>query len=109
MVLQLLKRWTLTLKQYLYTVYLAARDSRVPLPAKLAAGITIAYALSPIDLIPDFIPVFGYLDDLVLIPIGIYLVVRLVPGKLWSELSQSAIKQEPKTIVSALKWAGITL
>lgn len=67
------------LKSDTYALYLAARDPRVPVLAKLVAAVVVAYALSPIDLIPDFIPVFGYLDDLLLVPLGIALAVRLVP------------------------------
>lgn len=60
-------------------MYLASRDRRVPLAAKLVAAAVAAYALSPIDLIPDFIPVLGYLDDLILVPAGIALAIKLVP------------------------------
>jgi uncharacterized membrane protein YkvA (DUF1232 family) len=62
------------------TLYLACRHPRVPWYAKILALIVVGYALSPIDLIPDFIPVLGYLDDLILIPLGIMLVIRLVPA-----------------------------
>lgn len=62
-----------------YTLYLACRDPRTPWYVKLLAGGIVAYALSPIDLIPDFIPVLGYLDDLVLLPLGIVLAVKLIP------------------------------
>lgn len=58
---------------------LAARDPRTPLAAKVLAALVVAYAASPIDLIPDFIPVLGYLDDLILVPLGIWLVLRLIP------------------------------
>jgi uncharacterized membrane protein YkvA (DUF1232 family) len=62
------------------TVYFAARDPRTPLLVRLLALMVAAYALSPIDLIPDFIPVLGYLDDLLLLPLGILLVIRLTPA-----------------------------
>ena len=68
-----------TLKRDTLTLYLACRDPRTPWYAKALAGFVVAYALSPIDLIPDFIPVFGYLDDLVLVPLGMSLAIRLVP------------------------------
>ncbi len=71
-------------------LYLAARDPRVPVSAKIVAGLVVAYALSPIDLIPDFIPVLGYLDDLVLVPLGIALVVRLIPRDVWRECLDAA-------------------
>ena len=67
------------LKRHALTVYFAARDPRTPLPVRVLAVCIAAYAFSPIDLIPDFIPVLGYLDDLVLIPLGVALVVKLVP------------------------------
>jgi len=74
------------LKRLALTVYFAARDPRTPLPVRMLAVCVAAYAFSPIDLIPDFIPVLGYLDDLVLIPLGVALVVKLVP----TEVMQSA-------------------
>jgi uncharacterized membrane protein YkvA (DUF1232 family) len=67
------------LETEVYALYLAARDPRTPGHARLLAALVLAYALSPIDLIPDFVPVLGLLDDLVLVPLGIWLVVRLVP------------------------------
>ena len=68
-----------TIKRDTYVVYLACRDPRTPWYAKWFAGGVVAYALSPIDLIPDFIPVLGYVDDLILIPLGIALAVRMIP------------------------------
>jgi uncharacterized membrane protein YkvA (DUF1232 family) len=68
-----------------YVLYLACRDPRVPWYAKMLAAGIVAYAFSPIDLIPDFIPVLGYLDDLVLIPLGVLLVRRLVPEAVLAE------------------------
>lgn len=74
-----LKERASRLKSEVYTLYLVARDPRTPWFAKLLAGVVVAYAFSPIDLIPDFIPVFGYLDDLILLPLGIWLAIKLVP------------------------------
>lgn len=74
-----LKNWARTLKQHTLVVYYAARDPRTPMGVRLLALLVAAYALSPIDLIPDFIPVLGYLDDLLIVPLGIALVVRLTP------------------------------
>ncbi len=74
-------------------LWLAARDPRVPLGAKLLAGAVAAYALSPIDLIPDVIPVLGYLDDLILVPAGVWLVLRMIPAALVSELRQRAAQR----------------
>jgi uncharacterized membrane protein YkvA (DUF1232 family) len=73
------------LKKETLTLWLACRHPAVPWYAKLLALIVVAYALSPIDLIPDFIPVLGYLDDLVLIPLGIWIVIRLVPAEVMTE------------------------
>jgi uncharacterized membrane protein YkvA (DUF1232 family) len=67
------------LKQHTLTVYFAARDPRTPIFVRVLAVVVAAYALSPIDLIPDFIPVIGYLDDLLLIPLGLALVIRFTP------------------------------
>jgi uncharacterized membrane protein YkvA (DUF1232 family) len=74
-----LKTWASTLKRDAYAVYLAARDPDTPWYVKALATAVAAYAFSPIDLIPDFIPVIGYLDDLLLVPLGIWLVVSLIP------------------------------
>ena len=77
--LSALKQRAHALKAETYALYLAARDPRTPWYAKLLVAGIVAYALSPIDLIPDFIPVLGYLDDLILIPLGIALAIRLIP------------------------------
>ncbi|KON81365.1 DUF1232 domain-containing protein [Azoarcus sp. PA01] len=74
-----LRTWAKALKQHTLTVYFAARDPRTPVAVRLLALAVAAYALSPIDLIPDFIPVLGYLDDLLIVPLGVALVVRLTP------------------------------
>lgn len=79
MTLSALKHQVRQLKQQTLTVYYAARDPQMPLLIKLLALLVAAYALSPIDLIPDFIPVIGYLDDLILIPLGLALVIRFTP------------------------------
>jgi len=68
------------LEQHTLTVYFAARDPRTPFLVRVLAVLVAAYALSPIDLIPDFIPVIGHLDDLLLVPLGLALVVRLTPS-----------------------------
>ncbi len=77
--LAVLRQHERRLKAETLTLYLAARDPRTPWYAKLLVASIVAYALSPIDLIPDFVPVLGYLDDLVLIPMGIALAIRLIP------------------------------
>jgi uncharacterized membrane protein YkvA (DUF1232 family) len=73
------KRWARALKAEVYALLLAYRDPRVPWYAKAFAGLVAAYALSPIDLIPDFIPILGQLDDLLLVPLGVWLAVRMIP------------------------------
>jgi uncharacterized membrane protein YkvA (DUF1232 family) len=74
-----------TIKRDAHALYLASRDPRVPWYAK-AIGIAVAaYAASPIDLIPDFIPVIGYLDDLIIVPLGIALVIKLIPPEIMAE------------------------
>jgi uncharacterized membrane protein YkvA (DUF1232 family) len=84
------RQWARALKRDVLAVWLAARDRRTPRLAKLLALIVAAYALSPIDLIPDFVPVLGYLDDLVLVPLGLMLVVRMIPRDLMAEFRAAA-------------------
>jgi uncharacterized membrane protein YkvA (DUF1232 family) len=88
--LQRAKRWARNIKRDVVALWLAARDPRVPWYAKLMAGAVAAYALSPIDLIPDFIPILGYLDDLIIVPIGILLAVRMIPAPLMAEFRAEA-------------------
>jgi len=78
------------LKVEVYAIYLAYRDPRVPWYARAFAAVVVAYAFSPIDLIPDFIPVLGYLDDLVLIPLGIALALRMIPPAVMAECREQA-------------------
>jgi uncharacterized membrane protein YkvA (DUF1232 family) len=73
------------LKQEVYALYLVSKDQRVPWYARALAVVVVAYAFSPIDLIPDPIPVLGYLDDLILIPLGIALVIKLIPADVLQE------------------------
>jgi uncharacterized membrane protein YkvA (DUF1232 family) len=80
-----LKQRARRLKSDTYAIYLAARHPRVPWYAKLVVACVVGYALSPVDLIPDFIPVLGYLDDLVLVPAGIALAIRLIPPDVMAE------------------------
>ncbi|OHV76502.1 YkvA family protein [Rhizobium sp. LCM 4573] len=84
------KAWAKSLKRDIVALWLAARDSRVPWTAKLMAGAVAAYALSPVDLIPDFVPILGYLDDLVIVPLGIMLAIRLIPPALMAEFRAEA-------------------
>lgn len=85
-----LKGWAKALRRDLHALYLAGRDPRVPWLPKLVAMLIAAYALSPIDLIPDFIPVLGYLDDLILVPAGIALAIHLIPPELMAQHRQRA-------------------
>lgn len=85
-----LKERAASLKRDIPAVYLSLTDRRTPAAAKLLAGVTIVLALSPIDLIPDFIPVLGYLDDVLVLPALIALTVRLIPGDVFSDCRQRA-------------------
>lgn len=93
-----LKCWARELKRDVVALWLAARDPRVPWCAKAVAGAVAAYALSPIDLIPDFIPVVGYLDDLIIVPTGVLLAVKLIPAPVMAELREKASdRTKPKS------------
>jgi uncharacterized membrane protein YkvA (DUF1232 family) len=85
-----LKRKARAVKRDTYVLYLACRDPRTPWYAKVLPGGVVAYALNPIDLIPDFIPVLGYLDDLILIPLGIYFTLRLIPPPVLADARREA-------------------
>ena len=93
---QSVNTWAQILKQNTYALYLAYKEPRVPLLAKMLIGIVVAYALSPIDLIPDFIPLIGYLDDLLLLPIGVWLAIKLIPDTVWAECQRSVQQQDLK-------------
>ena len=99
-----LKNWAKEMKKNVLVVYFAARHKDTPLFAKLLAGLVAAYALSPIDLIPDFIPVLGYLDDVILLPLGIALVIKMIPPDVISECKSQAEKQAqaPKSRIAAV-------
>jgi len=94
---QYLKQKADALKKETFALYYAARDPRTPLAAKILAGIIVAYVVSPIDLIPDFIPVLGFLDDLVLVPLGIILCLRMIPPQVMAEARIAAQKQVETT------------
>jgi uncharacterized membrane protein YkvA (DUF1232 family) len=91
------------LKRDAVILYFAVRDPRTPLIAKLVAGLVVAYTLSPIDLIPDFIPVLGYLDEIILIPLGIALSLRLIPEEVLiaSRVKAASALSQPKNYVAA--------
>lgn len=84
------KQWARTIKRDVHAVWLAARDPRTPWFAKVLAVVVAAYAVSPIDLIPDFIPVLGYVDDIIIVPLGILLVVKLIPPEVMNEHRETA-------------------
>jgi uncharacterized membrane protein YkvA (DUF1232 family) len=107
MMSMLIGRWKARagiLKREVYTLYLCSRHPDTPFYAKLLALIIVSYALSPIDLIPDFIPVVGYLDDLVLIPAGIALLLRMIPKDVLEECRQKAQAAPPAKKIKS--WAG---
>jgi uncharacterized membrane protein YkvA (DUF1232 family) len=100
--MQRLKEWARTIKRDVIALWLAARDPRVPWYAKAIAGAVAAYALSPIDLIPDFIPVLGYLDDLLIVPLGILVAVRLIPKSVMVDLRAKAMDRRKPTSLAGL-------
>ena len=104
-----LKDWARTLTSDVHALYLAGRDPRVPWYAKALALAVAGYALSPIDLIPDFIPVLGQVDDLIIVPLGIIAVVRLIPAPLMAEFRVRAgeIAERPSSRTAALAIAAI--
>jgi len=87
------KKWASSLKKNTYALYLASKNLAVPVLAKIVIAVVVAYALSPIDLIPDFIPVIGYLDDLLLLPLGVWLAIYLIPQPVWKECQALAQEQ----------------
>lgn len=78
------------LKKLTYALYLAYRDPRTPWLARIVAVVVVSYAFSPIDLIPDVIPILGIVDDLILIPLGIALAVKLMPANIWQDAQVAA-------------------
>ena len=99
-----LERWARKLKVEIYALYLAYRDPRVPWYARVFAALVVGYAFSPIDLIPDVIPVLGYLDDLLIVPLGIALAIRMIPPSVLAECREEArnAKDRPVNKVAAV-------
>lgn len=97
-----MKEWAGRIKRDVVAVYFAARDPRTPIYVRLLALAVAAYALSPIDLIPDFIPVIGYLDDLLVVPLSIWLIVRAIPPEvlLASRAKAEAVIEKPRSVVA---------
>lgn len=115
--LQRLKARATTLKRSTKALYLAASDPHTPLAAKILIALLVAYSLSPIDLIPDFIPVIGLLDDLIIVPLGIALVIRMIPDHIWQDcllkaempLHMNSPYTRLVSIIIILLWAGLLL
>ena len=107
-----LEDWARSVKRDVHALYLAARDPRTPWYAKALAICVAGYALSPIDLIPDFIPVIGYLDDAVIVPLGILAVVKLIPTEVMAQSRAAAASAAEKPVsrtaaaVIMLTWAA---
>lgn len=101
------------LQRETYALFLAYRDPRVPWYARLWAACVVAYALSPIDLIPDFIPVLGYLDDLILVPLGIALALRMIPPEVMADsrarAQQALAEKQPESRIAAAVIVAIWL
>jgi uncharacterized membrane protein YkvA (DUF1232 family) len=108
-----LRRHARALKVETLALYLVARDPRVPWYARLFVGVVVAYALSPIDLIPDFVPILGYLDDLILVPLGIALALRMVPPAILEDCRDRARSEldagRPASRAAMLAIVGIWL
>lgn len=110
-----LHRWARNIKRDVVALYLSARDPRVPWYAKAVAFVVAGYALSPIDLIPDFVPILGYLDDLILVPLGILLAMKLIPPALLEEHRATAARtlERPKSRAAMIAivtiWVGLGL
>lgn len=85
-----LKKRAKQLKEDIPALYLAMKSKNTPILAKLLAFLTVAYALSPIDLIPDFIPIIGYLDDLILLPLLVVLTIKIIPKEVWLQSKEQA-------------------
>jgi uncharacterized membrane protein YkvA (DUF1232 family) len=101
-----IKAWARQLKKNLTALYYVQQHPHTPWYCRLLIFLTLLYALSPIDLIPDFIPVLGLLDDLLLLPLAIYLTIKLLPEKLWLE---HKLKAEKKPVELPRHTAGILL
>jgi uncharacterized membrane protein YkvA (DUF1232 family) len=106
-----LREWAHLVKRDVVALYLAAGDPRVPWHVKALAACVAAYALSPIDLIPDFVPVFGHLDDLLIVPLGIWLAVRMIPPAIMAEhrITASAAIERPISTAGAIVIIAIWL
>jgi uncharacterized membrane protein YkvA (DUF1232 family) len=102
------RNWARGVKRDIVALWIAARDARTPIVAKVASACVAAYALSPVDLIPDFVPILGYLDDLLIVPIGILVAVKLIPALLMAEFRIEASRRESRP-VSRVGLAAVVL
>ena len=102
--IQRLQSWARRLKVEVYALYLAYKDPRVSWYARVFAAVVVGYAFSPIDLIPDVVPVLGYLDDLILIPLGVALAIKMIPKPVLAECREKArdAKDRPVNKVAAV-------
>jgi len=107
--LERLKQTARLLKKEIIVLGVVYRDTRTPWYAKTLIAVVIAYSLSPIDLIPDFIPILGYLDDLILIPLGISLAIRLVPKEIFAEARQHVAVNPEETGISGWWFAAVII
>lgn len=112
MLIERLKGWARAIETDVVALWLAARDPGTPWYAKAVAAAVAAYALSPIDLIPDFVPVLGYLDDLLIVPVGILVAVKLVPAELMTSFRAQAARlhERPRSLAGVVAivtiWIG---
>ncbi|HYC53979.1 MAG TPA: YkvA family protein [Candidatus Binatia bacterium] len=109
--LDTLKEHARHLREQTLAIYYAARDPRTPIVARMLAALVVAYALSPIDLIPDFIPVLGYLDDLVLVPLGLAMCLRMIPADVMdaARAKAAAAGPGPSSYAGAVLVVGLWL
>ena len=118
-ILQRLRQWAKALKAEILALWFAYRDSRTPWYAKLWTAMVVGYAFCPLDLIPDFIPVLGYLDDVILLPIGILVAIRLIPkavltdsrrkAQIWLEEKEGKPKNWAAAVIVVLLWVTLLL
>ena len=110
-----LESWARALKVEVYALYLAYKDPRVSWYARVLAAVVVGYAFSPIDLIPDVIPVLGYLDDIILIPLGVALAIKMIPRHVLAECREKArdAKDRPvnkvAAVVIAIVWMALAV
>lgn len=106
---QRLREFARILKQEIYALYLAYQHPEIPWYARLWAFVVVAYAISPLDLIPDFIPVLGLLDDVILLPIGIWVALRLIPPSVMAECREQSRERIGKPTSPAGRWVAVVI